>query len=199
MHVFSSNLLLFFLYFLAAASLSWSRSVGTQVQMLNEIALLSGVVDLCRYLCIYLNVPFAAYSCLLWEFSWLNCSLLWSARITQRPLIADRVLRDRLFLGSPTVWLTWWGSAVRAVLLSSRLQSVWQFKQSLLIVDDMKVIDVGSYFWAALLGDAVSWKKRKCFYFQGQLLHLYWGYNVMRLSWNDNCLRKDRGFTLLWL
>lgn len=42
--------------------------------------------------------------------------------------------------------------------LSTRLQSVWQFKKSLLIVDDMKVIDVGSHFWAALLGDAISWR-----------------------------------------
>lgn len=31
-----------------------------------------------------------------------------------------------------------------------------QFEQSLLIVDDVKVIDVGSHLGAALLGDAVS-------------------------------------------
>lgn len=41
-------------------------------------------------------------------------------------------------------------------VLSSGLQPVRQFKQSLLIVDDMKVINVGSDVRAALLSDAVS-------------------------------------------
>lgn len=62
-----------------------------------------------------------------------------------------------------------WQSAVRLTQcgktcpLSTRLQSVWELKQSLLIVDHMKIIDVGSHLWAALLADAVSWREGKSF------------------------------------
>lgn len=47
--------------------------------MLNEIVLLSGVVDLCIYLCIYLNVSFAAFpvSC--------ECFPDWTAPSCGRP------------------------------------------------------------------------------------------------------------------
>lgn len=55
------------------------------------------------------------------------------------------------------------GKRTKSRPLSPGLQSVWQLKQSLLIVDDMKVINVRSHFWAALLGDAVSWWGRKSF------------------------------------
>lgn len=49
--------------------------------------------------------------------------------------------------------------------LSSRFQPVWQLKQSLLIVNNMQVIDVSARLRAALLGDVVSWKGREILYY----------------------------------
>lgn len=85
--------------------------------------------------------------------------------------------------GSCSVPLTWvlrdrWdsdGLFRGSCPLSTRLQPVWQFEQSLLIVDDMKVINISSHFRAALLCDAIAWKKNKVFHLQSNVS------NIMRL------------------
>lgn len=80
------------------------------------------------------------------------------------PFTADRllacgvqVLRDR--------WdwklLPWLTECSKVSPLSTRLQPVRQFKQGLLIVNNVKVIDVSTRLWAALLDDAISWRGRK--------------------------------------
>ncbi len=148
----------------------WSSAVGWCWP-----GLLSGCLDQWHLWNIYAFNLRCVFCCLfpsLVRVSWLSGSLLRSAKITQCPLIADWVLRDRwdserLFLGGPTVWLTQWEVQQELLSLGTRLQSVRQFKQSLLIVDDVKVINVGLHVRAALLADAVSWRK-KMFYFQAK-------------------------------
>lgn len=48
------------------------------------------------------------------------------------------------------------GFRIYRVVLCPGLKSVWELKQSLLIVDDVQVIDVRSHFHAVLLGQHVS-------------------------------------------
>lgn len=95
------------------------------------------------------------------------------------PMGANTVLRDR------------WDRESRSCPLGPRLQSVWQFKQSLLIVDDMKVIDVGSHLGAALLVDAISWRERDYFTAKQQLISTEHYIKLMYLKLNS-CLLTQR-------
>lgn len=68
-----------------------------------------------------------------------------------------QVLRD----GWDWKLLPWLTECSKVSPLSTRFQPVRQFKQGLLIVNNVKVIDVSARLWAALLDDAISCRGRK--------------------------------------
>lgn len=112
--------------------------------------------------------------------SWLNGSLLWSARI-------GLINPERDQCDSVVTW--------QSRSLSTGLQPVWQFKQSLLIVDDVKVVDVCSHLWAAFLCDSISWKNtgNVHYRFKWRLLHFFTVYihYFKWLMYTDPCDLSD--------
>lgn len=158
-NIFSSNLLLVLLFFLA------NRRSGVAAEFLALklrcwMLMVAGPVFRCSgLLWIYANIYAFTLRCFpLLLILVLSGSLRWlptkSWEIDETVIDRSLAIRHRCSKSCP---------------LGTRLQSVWQFEQSLLIVDDMKVIDVGPHLWAALLGDAVSWRERKSFTSKQQL------------------------------
>lgn len=83
------------------------------------------------------------------------------------PFTADRVLACGVHvLRDRWDWklLPWLAECSKVSPLSTRFQPVRQFKQGLLIVNHVKVIDVSTRLWAALLDDAITWRGRKLLY-----------------------------------